>query len=221
MNPAPKLRPALEQRLSLPQYDSLWKSVTTAFANEYWEDERDYWDYALGLRDSWAAMSRAPAKQVEKTVSEIAALARCLAIKIHTYAPELKTLKGYLDIDLHSFMAEDLVRFADGLDEPNSPTAAMRSRPRSMALPTAERTYIARALTHFILSGVNAAGKPIRGRDSLVAMTVCALLDIGKNDEFDGKDVGDVTKDIVAHYKRRPEPSCRPKSAIMRVNLPS
>lgn len=32
-------------------------------------------------------------------------------------------------------------------------------------------------------------------------MTVNALLDIGENDEFDGKDVSDLTEDIVAHYK--------------------
>ena len=203
MNSTPKLRPALEQRLSLPKYDTLWKSVKTAFANEYWEDERDYWDYAFGLRDSWAAMSRAPAKQVEKSVLEISVLARSLANKIHTYAPELKTLTGYLDTDLHTFMAEDLIRFADGLDAPNSPTAAMSSRPRSMALKTAERTYLARALTHFILSVPIDSGKPIPRRNSLVAMTVTALLDIGQNDEFDEKDVSDVTEDIVLHHKNR------------------
>lgn len=198
-----KLRPAIEQRLSLTAYDALWKGVKTAFVNEHWEEERDYWDFALGLRDSWASMSRAPAKQVEKTVSEIASLARSLANKIKTFSPELKTQKGYLEIDRHSFMAEDLIRFADDLDEPNEPTEATMARPRGMALETAERTYLARALTHFLLSVPIDSGKPIVRRDALVAMTVTALLDIGKNDEFDEKDVSDLTKDIVHHYKTR------------------
>lgn len=203
MNPTAKIRPTLEQRLSLPQYEDLWQSVKAAFANEFWEEERDYWDFALGLRDSWAEMSRAPAKQVEKTASEISTLARTLANKILTYSPEIKTLKGYLDIDLHVFMAEDLIRFADGLNSPNSPTEAMRSRPRSMARKSAERTYMARALTHFILSVPIDSAKTIPRRNSIVAMTVSALLDIGQDDEFDEKDVSDVTEDIVAHYKNQ------------------
>ena len=68
MTSPPKLRPAIEQRLSMPSYDNVWASVKAAFVNKDWEDERDYWDLALGLRDSWASMSRAPEKEVEKTV---------------------------------------------------------------------------------------------------------------------------------------------------------
>ena len=198
----PKLRPAIEQRLSLPKYSALWTCVTTAFGNQDWQEEKDYWDCALGLRDLWAEMSRAPARQVEKTVADIAVQCRDLANKIRTYAPEIKTLKGYLDIDIHSFMAEDLARFAVRLEEPNAPTEATMSRPRSMALNTAERTYLARALTHFLLSVSQVSGKPIARRNAVVAMTVSALLDIGANDEFDEKDVSDITEDIVQHYKK-------------------
>lgn len=216
MNSQPKLRPEIEQRLSLPKYAYVWTTVHIAFVNEGWKDERDYWDYALGLCDSWAVMSRAPAREVEKTVSEVAELARTLANKIQTYTPEIKTLKGYLDIDLHTFMAEDLIRFADGLDNANPPTEAMRSRPRGMSSKTAERTYMARALTSFLLSHATVSGKQIRGRDSIVAMTVCALLDIGSNDEFDAKDVSDLIKDIVAHDKDQDEIR-RPASIILSI----
>lgn len=201
MTPISKLRPEIERRLSLPKYTSVWESTKAAFVNTDREEERDYWDYALGLRDSWANMSRAPTKQVQKTVSEIATLASSLANRIRGCSPEIKTLKGYLDIDLHTFMADDLIRFSEALNEQNTPTEAMLSRPRSMALKTAERTYIARSLTHFILSSAKATGKPISGRDSLVALTVNALLDIGIDDEFDAKDVSDITEDIVKHYK--------------------
>ena len=201
MNIPLRLRPAIEQRLCLAKYAYVRTSVKAIFVNEDWGSERDYWDYALRLRDSWASMSRAPAKVVEKTVLEIAQLARTLANKIRAYSPELKTLKGYLDVDLHSFMAEDLIGFADGLDKPNPSTEAMMSRPRSMASNNAERTYIARALSHYLLSGEKFSGKPFRKRDSLVAMTVCALLDIGANDEFNEKSVSDLTEDIVAHYR--------------------
>ena len=51
MDPIPTLRPAIEQRLSLPKYDAVWKAIETAYANEPWEEERDYWDYALGVTD--------------------------------------------------------------------------------------------------------------------------------------------------------------------------
>lgn len=201
MNSAPRQRPAIEQRLLSPKYAYVRTSIKAIFVNEDWGDERDYWDYALGLRDSWTDMSRAPAKEVKKTVSELAQLARTLANTIRAHAPELKTLKGYLDVDLHSFMAEDLIGFADDLDKPNPPTEAMMSRPRSMASKTAERTYIARALSHYLLSGEKVSGRPFRKRDSLVAMTVCALLDIGANDEFNEKNVSDITADIVARYR--------------------
>lgn len=200
----PKLRTAIEHRLSLPKYASVWKCVNTAFANEVREVERDYWDFALGLPDAWASMAKAPAKQVESSVIEIAMQARSLAYKIHAFSPELKTFKGFLDVDIHTFIADDLIEFADSMDARDSPTEAMTFRPRSMALPTAERTYMARALTHFILSCGKVSGNPIPGRDSVVAMTVCALLDIGSNDEFDGKDVSDLTKDIVSHYREKP-----------------
>ena len=178
------LRPAIEQRLSLPQYALVWKQVEEAFAAQYWEDERDYWDHALGLRDSWQSMARAPTKQVERTVADIAVLARSLANRILGCSPEIRTLKGYLDIDFHTFMVKDLIRFADDLERPNSPTEAMQSRPRSMALETAERTYIARALTHFILSCGEVSGNPVPARNAVVAMTVNALLDIGEHDEW-------------------------------------
>jgi hypothetical protein len=199
------LRPALEQRLSLPKYDDVWISVKTAFANQDWEDERDYWDYALGLRDSWANSATSPARKVENSVAKISMLARSLSNRINGYSKEITTLKGQHQFELCSFMADDLIRFADSLEEPRSPTEAMMSRPRSMALPTAERTYLARALTHFLLSCTQVSGKPIPGRDSVVAMTVCALLDIGENGEFDGKDVSDLTEDIVAHYRTNEE----------------
>jgi len=197
------LRPAIEQRLSLPKYNAVWLAVEAAYKNEFWEDERAYWDYALGLRDSWRNMARGSAGDVKKTVDEIAIQARNLANRIKACSPEIKTLKGYQYVGPHTFMAEDLVSFANGLAEPNSPTEAMRSRPRSMALETAERTYLARALTHFILGGFQISGKPIPGRSALVAMTVNALLDIGAEDEFDAKDVDDLTEDIVKHYKSK------------------
>jgi hypothetical protein len=201
MDPIPTLRPAIEQRLSLPKYDAVWKAVKTAYANEAWEEERDYWDYALGLRDSWNMMSRAPTSVVKNTVTEIAGLAQELANKIVAFNPDIRTLKGYSEAEQSLFMAQDLVAFSKSLREEGRTTEAMQSRPRSMALDTAERTYIARALTHFVLSGVQISGNPIRGRASLVAMTVNALLDIGEDDEFDEKSVRDVTEDIVRHYR--------------------
>jgi len=194
------LRPAIEQRLSLPQHNELWAAVKAAFAADDWEEERDYWAYAVGLRDSWSTMSKAPAKEVERTVAEIAALSQQLANKITAFSPEIQTLTGYLDIDRHTFMAEDLKVFAAGLHPPGSPTEAMASRPRSMMLPTAERTYLARALTHFILSGSRQSGLA-----TLVAMTVNALLDVvpGSTSEIDAKGVRDLTEDIVARYRNR------------------
>lgn len=201
---SPKLlRPAIEQRLSLPKYNAVWLAVEIAYKNEFWEEERDYWDYALGLRDSWNNMARGSAGSVKKTVADIATQARNLANLIKACSTEIKTLKGYQYVGPHTFMAKDLIHFADGLDEPNPPTEAMQSRPRSMALATAERTYIARALTHFILGGFQISGKAIPGRSALVAMTVNALLDIGAQDEFDAKDVDDLTEDIVRHYTRK------------------
>jgi hypothetical protein len=181
----------------------VWKCVETAFADTYWEEERNYWDFALGLRDSWENMSRAPAKVVQNTVSEVAELAEKLANKIVTFNPEIRTLKGHADAEQSMFLVDDLIAFAKSLREKNDPTEAMRSRPRSMALASAERTYMARALTHFLLSGVTFSGKPFPRRNTIVAMTVTALLDIGQDDEFDEKDVSDVTEDIVKHYRTR------------------
>jgi len=196
----PKLRPDIEQRLSQPKYSEVWKAVEAAYATEFWENERDYWDYALGLRDAWNSMSRAPTKVVQDTVSEIANLAQELANKIVAFNPEIRTLKGYADAEISIFMAEDLLAFSKSLKRENAPTEATLTRPRSMSLGTAERTFMARSLTAFVLDGAEISGKPIRGHAALVAMTVNALLD-SDSAYFDEKAVRDLTEDIVKRYK--------------------
>jgi integrase len=82
------------------------------------------------------------------------------------------------------------------------PTEAVQVRPRSMAKASAERTYAARALTWFLLAGGH---KPMA---RVVALTVCALLDLDPEDGVDEKQVRDVTEDICKRFKT-PRPSRR------------
>mgnify|MGYP003382410713 CR=1 FL=1 len=195
------LRQSLEQRLSQPRYDELWATVAQAFAGDTVE-EQEYWEYALGLPDAWRAMSRAPTGAALDTVVEIADLAEALANKIAAHSPELETIKGYLEVDKHTFMLDDLRVFAADLREPSAPTEAVQVRPRGMANASAERTYAARALTRFLLEGEH---KPMA---RMVALTVCALLDLNQENELDEKQVRDVTEDICKRF-RVPKPDRR------------
>lgn len=206
-NSATVLRYSIEQRLSNPRYADVWNSISLAFADDA-DEERDYWDFALSLRDRWLAMSRAPTKIVQKTVTEIAQLAANLANKLAAHKAEIETLKGYLDIDKHTFMEADLRLFSVELLEPSDPTEAMRSRPRGMAHPSAERTYVARALTWYLLSS------GLQPMARVVADTAGALLDLGPNEVFDEKHVRDITEDICRGFKSPPA-SVRRQSKIL------
>ncbi|OQW86397.1 MAG: hypothetical protein BWK72_17425 [Rhodoferax ferrireducens] len=203
MKPPPKLRPAIEKRLSLPRYGELLKAVESALTNQYPEDAIDFWDFALGLRDSWNSMARAPENEVKKTVAELADLVQALARKLVAFSPEIRTLRGHTIAEIGALLSDDLITYARSLSEENAPTEAMQSRPRSMALKSAERTYLARALTHFLLEIGTVSGNAVSKRSALVAMTVNALLDIGSEDEFDAKDVEDLTDDIVQSYRKK------------------
>ena len=182
------------ERLSSKRCAEAWKVVKEAFGEDT-EEEKAYWAYAVGLRDSWAAQSRAPMSAIHDTVNEITDLADALANKIAAHGPELKTIKGYLDVDQHTFMEADLRIFSTELKAPSQPTEAVLTRPRSMANLSAERTYLARALTFFLLAGGH---KPMA---RVVAVTVHALLDLPASDGFDAKQVRDLTEDICRRFK--------------------
>ena len=201
------LRPFIEQRLSGKLYAEVWKSVNVAFAGDS-DEERDFWDYALGLPDLWQAMSRAPTKAVKEAVIEIAAMAESLANKIVAFGPELLADKGYVESCQHVFIVQDLRIFAADLNALADTTEAMRARPRSMSKDSAERTYCARALTLFLLGGGH---KPMA---RIVSITVRALLELSVDEDFDEKQVRDVTEDICKQFKAGPTRPRR-RSAIL------
>jgi hypothetical protein len=180
--------------------------VKRAFAGDVAEEEA-YWDYALGLADSWDAMSHAPLNAVQDTVREIAGLADTLASKIAAHSADLKTMKGYLDVDTHTFLRDDLRDFAAELRESGPATEALLVRPRSMSKASAQRTYVARALTMFLLESGH---QPLAG---LVAATACALLDLDAETSVGAKEVRDVTEDICRRSKM-PRPARRPSRIL-------
>lgn len=190
------LRPALLIRLSDSKYDNVWKIVSEFFNGD--EDaEKEYWDYVFNLPDQWQGMAKGTTQAVADAVQEIVNQAESLAAKIVAFRKEIETVKGFGDMVTHLMMAEQLRDYANHLRQPTQPTEAVQVRPRGMGKDSAERTYYARALTAFLLSGGQKAGSKV------VANTVCALLDIGRDDEFDDKDVRDLTEDIVQEYKQR------------------
>ena len=201
------LRASVEQRLLANKNADIRKSVAVAFDGDR-EEERDYWDYAAGLPDSWNAMSRAPANPLADAVREIADVAVELANKIAAFSPELRTDRGFLAIDLHTFMEADLRAFSANLKSPVATTEAKKARPRSMSTPSAQRTYMARALTWFMLES---RGKPMA---RVVATTVQALLDLSADEDFGEKHVRDVTEDICRQFKK-PRDGTRLRSRIL------
>ena len=193
--PQELLRPSIEKSLGERRWAPVWQAVEAAFPGDL-DEQRDYWDFLLGLRDSWRNMSRAPSGVIEGNVAEIASMAQALANKIAANTPELRTLLGYADFDIHTMFEADLRHFAAQLRSPSNETSAMRFRPRGMERATAERTYVARALTGFLCSG---DGRP---RARLVAESVNALLDLHPEDGFDEKQVRDITEDICRHSRK-------------------